>query len=302
MATPSYLTTNVYPPGLGPKPPDFSDDLGNLVQISLPIGSILRYAGTSLPTNFLWCDGSDYSSSLDSTTSNLFKVIGGTYGFTATTFSVPDLRSTFPIGSALTNTMGVTYNSVNSVYGGSSTISTAQMPLHLHAGGSHFHSMATHTHLGPDHVHSLQNHIHSMQTHTHSMQDHTHGQPKHSHGPGFTSPNTPNPQFLMYDNEGKGGRLSAPSSGTGKLIYYTTDTSYGGGDNTKVPYSNDTGGSGTAATGTPVADITGKSGTAATGTSSPDITGNAGVNTLYTGGNNQYINKFCALNHIIKFA
>lgn len=65
-----------------------------------PIGMIAPYAGSTAPEGWLFCDGSEVKIS---DYSNLFTVIGFTYGPAATlvgveTFKVPDLRGRFPLG------------------------------------------------------------------------------------------------------------------------------------------------------------------------------------------------------------
>lgn len=36
-------------------------DLGAFFQIKQPIGTILMYGGSSLPANYLWCDGNQFN-------------------------------------------------------------------------------------------------------------------------------------------------------------------------------------------------------------------------------------------------
>ena len=62
-----------------------------------PIGSILGYAGASLPTGWVFCDGAainrtDYAA--------LFAAISTSFGVGdgSTTFNVPDLRGRVPVG------------------------------------------------------------------------------------------------------------------------------------------------------------------------------------------------------------
>lgn len=64
----------------------------------VPTGAILPYGASSAPANYLLCDGSEVSRS---TYSTLFGVISTTYGTGdgSTTFTLPDLRSSFPLGS-----------------------------------------------------------------------------------------------------------------------------------------------------------------------------------------------------------
>ena len=75
------------------------------------VGSVLMYASNSIPTtqtisgvnDFLLCDGSSYSTS---TYSDLYSVIGTTFGGSGSNFNVPDSRSFFPAGVGGTFVLG----------------------------------------------------------------------------------------------------------------------------------------------------------------------------------------------------
>lgn len=63
---------------------------------AVPIGTIIDYAGTSAPTDYLVCDGTSY----DTTTyATLFAAIGYTWGGSGANFNVPDLQRRTTIGS-----------------------------------------------------------------------------------------------------------------------------------------------------------------------------------------------------------
>lgn len=70
-------------------------------QVALvPVGTILPFAGTNVPSGYLLCDGSEKQRALYP---ELFSVIGYTYGdpsflLGTATFRVPDLRGKFPMG------------------------------------------------------------------------------------------------------------------------------------------------------------------------------------------------------------
>lgn len=96
-------------------------------ELGLAVGSIVPYAGASVPTGWLLCDGTAYSRALYAT---LFAVVGTTYGSGdgATTFNVPDLRGKFPLGKASAgtgSTLGATGGSID----------------HTHTGPSHTHTL-----------------------------------------------------------------------------------------------------------------------------------------------------------------
>jgi len=118
------------------------------VFLEIPIGTIILYSGnlsTLNSANYRWllCDGSQVSRS---TYSDLFNVIGTTYGSGngKDTFNLPDFRARFPLGSN---------NSYSNefVSGGHSThvISVSEMPSHTHNtgtlqilnGGLHIHGI-----------------------------------------------------------------------------------------------------------------------------------------------------------------
>ena len=59
----------------------------------LPIGTIIPFAGSQIPSGWLLCDGSSVSRS---TYSNLYTALGNTWGSSSsTTFNLPDLRGRF---------------------------------------------------------------------------------------------------------------------------------------------------------------------------------------------------------------
>jgi len=91
-----------------------------------PIGAIQMFAATNAPSGWLLCNGSAVSRT---TYSNLFSVIGTTYGTGdgSTTFNVPDMRQRFAFGA--NNSLGTT--------GGAQTVTLTvdQMPAHTH--GTH---------------------------------------------------------------------------------------------------------------------------------------------------------------------
>ena len=66
---------------------------------SNPVGTIIPFAGSSIPAGYLLCNGAEVSRT---TYANLFKVIGTTWGAGdgSTTFKLPDTRSRFPEGAS----------------------------------------------------------------------------------------------------------------------------------------------------------------------------------------------------------
>lgn len=59
------------------------------VLAALPVGTILPFAGSSIPTGFLACNGAGVRAT---TYANLYAVIGNTYGGNSTTFNLPQIE------------------------------------------------------------------------------------------------------------------------------------------------------------------------------------------------------------------
>jgi microcystin-dependent protein len=114
--------------------------LVNTIKNSFIIGEIRMYAGTVLPTGWLYCGGQSLDASANPQYSALFNVIGKTYGGTGkTNFYIPNLSQKMPIGSTNVNQIYINYQGDNSVVSsGNSNLSINQLP-------SHSHDM-THTH------------------------------------------------------------------------------------------------------------------------------------------------------------
>jgi microcystin-dependent protein len=109
------------------------------------------YAGSSVPSGWLSCDGTPVSRT---TYANLFAAIGVTFGAGdgSTTFNLPDTRSRMPIGAG-TGT-GLTNRALGTAGGGESkTINSANLPTHTHT-IDHDHPDTTSGTVSSDHSHS----------------------------------------------------------------------------------------------------------------------------------------------------
>ncbi|CAF0719518.1 unnamed protein product [Adineta steineri] len=120
---------------------------------SLPIGSIILFAGDIVPEGWLLCNGQNVSRM---TYFPLFYVIGTLYGSGdhIRTFNLPDFRGRFPLGLQQEQRSGVAQGGVDHV-----TLTTAHLPSHVHSSGSlNARSDGGHSHLydDPGHDHGGQ--------------------------------------------------------------------------------------------------------------------------------------------------
>ena len=98
----------------------------------LPVGTIIDYAGTSIPTGWVNCDGSAVART--GTYANLFAAVGVAYGAGdgVTTFNLPDCqgRATIGVGSG----SGLSTRSLGDTGGEEEHVLTiAEMPAHTHS-------------------------------------------------------------------------------------------------------------------------------------------------------------------------
>lgn len=100
-----------------------------------PIGSILVYAGSTAPANYLLCQGQAISRT---TYAALFTIIGTTYGVGdgSTTFNLPNLRGRVPLGAGASAASGT--NRSLGATGGADThvLTVSEMPSHNHSGST----------------------------------------------------------------------------------------------------------------------------------------------------------------------
>jgi microcystin-dependent protein len=104
-------------------------------------GFLMDYAGGSVPSGWLQCDGTPISRT---TFSELFTAIGTTWGAGdgVTTFNIPDFRRRTAVGSGGSGT-GTLGNAVGNVGGAEThTLTTAELAVHSHGvtDPQHFHS------------------------------------------------------------------------------------------------------------------------------------------------------------------
>lgn len=106
---------------------------------SVPVATILPFAGSVAPEGFMICDGAEL---LAADYADLFTAIGTTYGVgqAAGSFKLPDLRGRAPIGAGQGD--GLTDRVIGTV-GGEEThqLSIDEMPYHEHAWENSFYSL-----------------------------------------------------------------------------------------------------------------------------------------------------------------
>jgi microcystin-dependent protein len=104
-------------------------------------GIVVPWGSASIPSGFLLCDGTSYSTT---TYAALFAVIAYTYGGSGANFLVPDLRDRTICGVSSANSKTLaqaiganTVTPTGNIAGstGATTLTTAQIPSHAHSGG-----------------------------------------------------------------------------------------------------------------------------------------------------------------------
>ena len=186
---------------------------------TMPSGTIVDYAGSSAPTDWLLCNGASVSTT---TYATLFAAIGYTYGGSGASFTLPNAVNRVTIGAGSTYTLGQT--------GGSSsiTLSISNMPSHNHAVDlNHGHGWND-----PGHHHLIASISHS----------HTLPNLAHSHGANSSDPGA----YGAFWGNGVGNNFKVGTSATGGIDagrMSQTDTQLPG------PLYTNTGATGTYASG-----------------------------------------------------
>ena len=125
--------------------------MGRLISSTVPVGTILKLAGTTVPAGYLACDGTNTYSQIG-IYSSLYLALGGAaspYGVNqggASTFTMPDFRGRSPVGDGAG--AGLTLRTCGDKTGTETVIlSTPQIPSHTHPGKTDGQNQ-THTHTG----------------------------------------------------------------------------------------------------------------------------------------------------------
>ena len=229
---------------------------------TMPSGTIVDYAGSSAPTDWLLCNGASVSTT---TYATLFAAIGYTYGGSGASFTLPNAVNRVTIGAGSTYTLGQT--------GGSSsiTLSISNMPSHNHAVDlNHGHGWND-----PGHHHLIASISHS----------HTLPNLAHSHGANSSDPGA----YGAFWGNGVGNNFKVGTSATGGIDagrMSQTDTQLPG------PLYTNTGATGTYASGDNTSNVG----------SVQDLTTSGAQPTTAIGSGTSFTNlpPYLALNKIIK--
>jgi len=102
----------------------------DFVDVTVPTGTVTMFSSSTAPAGWLNCDGVE---KLRTTFSNLFAVIGTTYGSTSgTTFTLPDMCGRSPLGEGTGS--GLTARSLGDTPGEEDhQLTTSEMPSHSHS-------------------------------------------------------------------------------------------------------------------------------------------------------------------------
>lgn len=125
--------------------------------LAVPIGAIMPFAGSIVPTGYLLCDGSEVERTRFSA---LYDVIGNTYGTPSigvNTFKIPDLRGRFPLGKDNMDngrTVPTTQGNFVDAGGGNADRVPGTEADNLGSASGNYNTTLTTSNL-PDHVHDL---------------------------------------------------------------------------------------------------------------------------------------------------
>ena len=109
---------------------------------TIPVGAQIPFAGTTIPSGYLLCDGRAVSRT---TYKDLFAVIGTTYGAGdgSTTFNLPNMTGKVPVGYKSSDTYFGTLG--KSVGAATVKLTVGQMPKHTHTQNAHNHQQNYYT-------------------------------------------------------------------------------------------------------------------------------------------------------------
>jgi microcystin-dependent protein len=109
--------------------------------ISVPVGTMLPFAGGSIPGGYLFCNGAACNAVADPTLLPLYNIIGTQYGGSgASSFNLPDARNRTLVCASGSLAIGTQFGS------DTVTLTEPQLPAHTHSGttdsdGAHSHTV-----------------------------------------------------------------------------------------------------------------------------------------------------------------
>jgi len=117
-----------------------------------PVGTITMFAGSTAPEGWLICDGSSVNST---SYSDLYSVIGTTYGGNSSNFNLPNLKGRLPVGRDVAD---AAFDALNEKGGEKThTLTTTEIPSHNHTvdppgtdsyiSGAHTHTVTTNSNM-----------------------------------------------------------------------------------------------------------------------------------------------------------
>jgi microcystin-dependent protein len=114
-----------------------------------PVGCIICYAGQTVPSGWLFCDGSEVQKNKYP---YLFTIIGNTYGVASNSdnFVLPNLKERLPVGNSNVSNFQLGNTGGNKTV----TLGVNQLPSHTHTGTTNADGSHTHTINDPGHTHT----------------------------------------------------------------------------------------------------------------------------------------------------
>ena len=193
---------------------------------SAPIGSGCLWFGTltTIPPTYLPMDGRGLSKT---DYSDLFNIIGYTYGGSDGTFNLPNVAGRViihPDGSTEFDSTGGTGGSKTT------TLSVANLPSHKHTVNAHTHNIPSHLHSTPNHSHTYNGTVSTNGNHTHQVYLNNDPNFPVVGYPGWATSTASVQRILMNQSNGTGFYFYAGAAGNHNHTFSGTTSSNNGGN------------------------------------------------------------------------